>query len=84
MMHRIDDERLIWHKSEADALRERGKQEMAFQHREVVADADAWTSAKGQVRVTRQLLLALWRKALRLEFLRLREVLRASIRSRRV
>ena len=63
-------DRLARNEGKADALGERGKQQMALHHGEVQAEADARTGAEWQVRVTGELFLPFRSEALRIKFFR--------------
>ena len=69
-MNGIWYDRLARNEGKADALGERGKQQMALHHGKVQAEADARTGAEWQVRVTGELFLPFRSEALRIKFFR--------------
>jgi hypothetical protein len=63
----------------ADALGDGSEQQLALHHGEVIANADAWTCAERQVRITGQLFLPFRCEALGIKLLRLWEVFLATV-----
>src|ERR1700674_4854578 len=70
---------LARNQGKANALSERGKQQMALHHGEGKANADARACAEWQVRVTGKLFLPFRYEALRVKFLRFRKKVLSSV-----
>lgn len=73
LYQRLRRDRLPWYQRKGYALDEGREDQLRFQHGDVIRDADVWSGTEREIGRAWQLGRVLWRPALRVEALRIRE-----------